>query len=218
MQSGIYEIRFPSGKRYIGCSKNVVKRWAQHRQQLVKGCHSVRNMQFEFDRCGLARVAFGVLELCDESQLVAREYAHLQAAPAHSLYNERVPTPRVTDENRRRFVPQTRTHALAPIRPARCTDLTVSARTTDAFAELNWRERLSIISRAAARRRTDEFTGPRKPPPSGWPYVKRSGTHWCATYNVDDIKFHRSGFDSAGAAYAALRRWLETAGTDHRIN
>lgn len=44
MTSGIYQLTFPDGRRYIGKSINVEERWAQHVDKMQKGT-AAKNMQ-----------------------------------------------------------------------------------------------------------------------------------------------------------------------------
>lgn len=51
MTSGIYQLTFPSGKRYIGKSIDMDNRWKQHYDKLSKGT-AAKNMQYEFNTYG----------------------------------------------------------------------------------------------------------------------------------------------------------------------
>lgn len=49
MISGIYQLTFPDGSRYIGKSINIEERWKQHTEKLKNG-KAAKNMQVAWDR------------------------------------------------------------------------------------------------------------------------------------------------------------------------
>lgn len=49
MTSGVYQITFPSGNRYIGKSVHIEERWKQHYDKMVKG-KAAANMQAEWNK------------------------------------------------------------------------------------------------------------------------------------------------------------------------
>ena len=51
MTSGVYQLTFPSGKRYIGKSIHIEERWKQHLDKMQKG-KAAANMQQEYNRYG----------------------------------------------------------------------------------------------------------------------------------------------------------------------
>lgn len=51
MTSGIYVLRFSSGKYYIGKSNDIERRWSEHWKKFADG-KAAKNMQYEFNRCG----------------------------------------------------------------------------------------------------------------------------------------------------------------------
>lgn len=51
MTSGVYELKFANGDRYIGKSINIETRWKQHFDKLTKGT-AAKNMQSAFNRYG----------------------------------------------------------------------------------------------------------------------------------------------------------------------
>lgn len=74
MKSGIYEITHePTGKRYIGQSKNITSRWASHIEGLVEGSHHNYKMATLYKRGGITAFTFRVIEYCPESRLDERE-------------------------------------------------------------------------------------------------------------------------------------------------
>lgn len=52
MTSGVYELTFSSGDRYIGKSINIETRWKQHFDKLLKGT-AAKNMQDAYRRYGM---------------------------------------------------------------------------------------------------------------------------------------------------------------------
>jgi hypothetical protein len=51
MTSGVYELKFANGHRYIGKSINIETRWKQHYDKFLKGT-AARNMQDAYNRYG----------------------------------------------------------------------------------------------------------------------------------------------------------------------
>ncbi len=86
-QSGIYEIRSPSGKYYVGSAVNIGKRWREHQSQLRVAKHHCRGLQRAADKYGLTALRFTVLELCSRDELIKREQYHMDLAPKGRLYN-----------------------------------------------------------------------------------------------------------------------------------
>lgn len=74
MKSGIYEIvNLVNGKRYVGSAKDFKVRWAKHLGDLRRGRHHSVYLQRSWDQHGEAAFSFKVVELCDVSDLIARE-------------------------------------------------------------------------------------------------------------------------------------------------
>jgi group I intron endonuclease len=75
---GIYSIRqIGTGRRYIGSSFAVAKRWYQHRVLLNKGKHHSSFLQNAWTKHGAARFEFSVLEECSREDLLSREQHYL---------------------------------------------------------------------------------------------------------------------------------------------
>lgn len=72
---GIYAIRnIESGKKYIGSSVNISKRWNHHRSDLCAKQHHSIKLQRAWDRYGSEKFVFEVIEpVADKSQLITRE-------------------------------------------------------------------------------------------------------------------------------------------------
>lgn len=75
--SGIYVIRnMITGHTYIGMSKNVKRRWQQHRSSLRKNKHHNKNLQQAWNKYGEGNFVFYQIEnVWDESMLHQREKA-----------------------------------------------------------------------------------------------------------------------------------------------
>lgn len=94
--SGVYQIFCTETKRsYIGSSSNVQKRLKTHKQHLEKGCHNSRILQKEYDKYGLDKFEFIILEKdLDISLLTAYEKYWIYKTNAivkYKGYNEKFP-------------------------------------------------------------------------------------------------------------------------------
>lgn len=71
---GIYAItNMQTGKKYIGQSKNVQRRWHEHLKYLRDGRHVNRHLQASFQKYGEGAFEFSVIEECDPILLDERE-------------------------------------------------------------------------------------------------------------------------------------------------
>lgn len=68
MNSGIYKITSPSGKFYIGSSRNVEKRWREHRKDLRNGKHHNIALQRASNHYGLENLTFELIIECEPEQ------------------------------------------------------------------------------------------------------------------------------------------------------
>ncbi len=87
--SGIYAIQCSATDRvYIGSSRQLYKRLAQHRRQLESGRHIRRQMQGDWDAYGPDAFTFNLVEQTppDDHSLDAAETRHIRAAGARA-YN-----------------------------------------------------------------------------------------------------------------------------------
>src|SRR6266852_2010447 len=74
MKSGIYcAINVFDGKRYIGSSKEVYRRWTKHCYNLRRGKHNNPHLQGAWNRDGEKTFASVVLEYCEPAALIERE-------------------------------------------------------------------------------------------------------------------------------------------------
>lgn len=84
LPSGVYEILSKvDGKRYIGSSANLRKRWLIHRKKLRIGKHPNEYLQETWNVHGARNLVFKVLEKCPESQLIEREQAWIDHYVSH---------------------------------------------------------------------------------------------------------------------------------------
>lgn len=73
--SGIYQIKnLSNGKIYVGCSKNIYKRWQQHKSNLKHNKHSNVALQTDYNDNAKDSFIFEVLEIIDDmNELFIRE-------------------------------------------------------------------------------------------------------------------------------------------------
>lgn len=80
---GIYAIiHQDSGRRYIGSSKAIEKRWRQHLRELGADSHHSAHLQRAWNRYGCNAFRFVVLEQCGEDERLDREQAWLTVTRA----------------------------------------------------------------------------------------------------------------------------------------
>lgn len=78
-QSGIYQIvNRLTGRRYVGATMNVQRRWAEHRSALRRGVHWTRAFQDDWNTYGSDAFSWEVLQiLTDRDQLLIAEDLHI---------------------------------------------------------------------------------------------------------------------------------------------
>ena len=69
---GIYSITSPSGKKYIGSSKNLSKRWVQHQWFLKNGNHCNRHLQSAWNKYQ-GQLVFSSIIICSPENLILYE-------------------------------------------------------------------------------------------------------------------------------------------------
>jgi len=86
---GIYEIFcIKTGKRYIGSSKDMNKRWQSHLNSLRRGDHHNYYLQKDFLRYGEDNFIFSIIEIVeDETNLYKREELFINSFKFNRLYN-----------------------------------------------------------------------------------------------------------------------------------
>lgn len=71
---GIYCIEnLINHKKYIGLSRDIYRRWFQHRSELNRHKHNNQYLQASWDKYGAENFSFTIVELCDENVLSERE-------------------------------------------------------------------------------------------------------------------------------------------------
>lgn len=87
-ESGVYSITcVPTGKVYIGSTKNFSSRWKAHRSLLASGKHHNRYLQRAWDKYGADTFTFSVLETCPKTALFEREQARYETIPTKLRFN-----------------------------------------------------------------------------------------------------------------------------------
>lgn len=73
-RAGVYVIEHvPTGRRYVGSTSNLSKRWSRHRQELRDGIHRNAHLQATWTRDGEAAFAWRVLAVTEPSERIALE-------------------------------------------------------------------------------------------------------------------------------------------------
>lgn len=86
MASGVYSIQSPSGKRYIGGSIKIDKRWREHRHALRQGTHVNQALQNAWDKYGGDHLRFSILIICGSDDVLLYEQSAIDAfAPAYNV-------------------------------------------------------------------------------------------------------------------------------------
>ena len=74
MNSGVYAIKCHSNnKYYVGSSKNIKQRWANHRSMLERGTHVNVDMQNDYDKFGSSQFEYILLVECSEAEARKKE-------------------------------------------------------------------------------------------------------------------------------------------------
>ena len=85
MKSGVYFIRSPSGRQYIGSSSDIPKRWRQHRSALRNVRHVNSALQRAWAKYGEPAMQFGILLMCAPEHLLVYEQIALDGfAPRYN--------------------------------------------------------------------------------------------------------------------------------------
>lgn len=84
---GIYSIvNTCNGHRYIGSSKDILRRFQDHKSGLNRGNHRNAPLQRAWNKYGATSFEFVIVELCGLSSLIAREQFYLNRL-THDDYN-----------------------------------------------------------------------------------------------------------------------------------
>ena len=87
MNSGVYAIISPSGKRYIGSALDFAVRWRKHKRDLKAGRHHSPALQHAANKYGLDALRFEVIAYVARESLIVREQAEIDAYGMANLYN-----------------------------------------------------------------------------------------------------------------------------------
>jgi group I intron endonuclease len=89
IKSGIYKITNKNnGKFYIGSSKNLDRRWWEHKNDLLKNKHINPKLQHAWNYHGKDAFEFTILENVEENNLFDREQFYIDAFQPHKIgYN-----------------------------------------------------------------------------------------------------------------------------------
>ena len=88
MNSGIYVLKFPSGKYYIGKTNNFTRRWNEHAEKMRKGT-AARSIQLAYEEEGFPTAS--VLFEChpDHTELLEKYYIAGNTGP--NMLNSTIP-------------------------------------------------------------------------------------------------------------------------------
>lgn len=80
MNSGVYEIvNLVNGKRYIGSSKNIFKRFCEHKKALLKNKHHSIALQRAWNKYGESNFQFNVILFCSVENNLRKEQEIIDA-------------------------------------------------------------------------------------------------------------------------------------------
>lgn len=86
--AGVYSITSPSGKRYIGSSRNIYARWDRHQQDLRYGTHHSPQLLRAYEKYGKDALQFHILLVCADNMTL--EYEQLLLDGLKPEYNTSV--------------------------------------------------------------------------------------------------------------------------------
>lgn len=86
--TGVYKILCAiTGSYYIGVSKNIARRWNEHRRALRQGTHHSLKLQKDYDKYGPDAFVFVVIKYCDYAEAKAIEEATIEVEkPIYNAY------------------------------------------------------------------------------------------------------------------------------------
>lgn len=93
LKSGVYLIfNTRNGKAYVGSSRNIQRRWSQHRAELRGNRHFSHFLQRDWNKHGEEAFEFRVLEIVTNNRmLLASEQVHLDNIRAgKDVYNSAI--------------------------------------------------------------------------------------------------------------------------------
>lgn len=76
---GIYCIKnIKNNKKYIGLSKDIARRWCEHRSELNRNVHTNSCLQNAWNKYGEESFEFYIVELCDSQDLIDKEVYYIR--------------------------------------------------------------------------------------------------------------------------------------------
>ena len=76
---GIYCIENTvNNKKYIGMSRDIKRRWSEHKTALNKNIHANKYLQSAWNKYGKPKFKFYIIELCDEENLSEKECYYIK--------------------------------------------------------------------------------------------------------------------------------------------
>lgn len=76
---GIYCIEnIQNAKKYIGLSRNIKRRWFEHKSELNRNDHNNKYLQSSWNKYGASKFTFYIVELCEEENLSEREKYYIK--------------------------------------------------------------------------------------------------------------------------------------------
>lgn len=86
MVCGVYEIvNISNGKRYVGSSVDIERRWAGHRHRLRKNISTSHALKAAWAKYGEENFVFRILELCDVESLIQCEQKHIDQKSEYNI-------------------------------------------------------------------------------------------------------------------------------------
>lgn len=85
---GVYQIEcLSNNKKYIGVSKDIQRRWREHRSLLFKGLHHSSDMQKDYNQYGENSFEFKVIKECEYAEAKSLEEQLIQKnQPEYNAY------------------------------------------------------------------------------------------------------------------------------------
>lgn len=78
---GVYRIRnLRNGRKYIGSSVNILRRFRNHKWMLENGSHTNSRLQRDWNKYGKKNFRFEIVKLCKRKQLIEAEQSYLPPA------------------------------------------------------------------------------------------------------------------------------------------
>ena len=79
--SGIYSITAPDGKKYVGSSNNIYRRWREHRGNLRRGSHHSKKLQAAWNKYNV-KLQFAIVCECPIDLLIEMEQRYIDSLKA----------------------------------------------------------------------------------------------------------------------------------------